>query len=130
MTLSPTILDHASAPNNRRTMKEPSGVGRADLGGRPPEVTIFLRVEGGVIKDASFEAHGCGYTIACCSVLTEIITDKTVEFCKELSRNEICAELGEFPRERQFCVTLALEALQDALSKLCSSPGVIRGAQS
>lgn len=121
MTLSPLILDHASSPTNRRTMKDPSAVGRANLGGRPPEVTIFLRVEGDIIQEASFEAHGCGYTIACCSVLTELITDKSLEFCRRLESRNVRAELGELPRERQFCATLALEALQDALQKLAVS---------
>jgi NifU-like protein involved in Fe-S cluster formation len=120
MTLSPTILDHASSPENRRTMKDPTAIGRANLGGRPPEVTIFLKVEAGIIAEASFEAHGCGYTIACCSVLTELITDKTIEYCRSLKSSDVCAELGELPRERQFCATLALEALQAALENLRS----------
>ena len=129
MPLSPTILDHASSPANRRTMKDPSAIGRANLGGRPPEVAIFLKVEGGVIKEASFEAHGCGYTIACCSVLAELIVEKSVEYCLRLESGDVCAELGELPRERQFCATLALEALQDALRNLVS-PHVSQGEKS
>jgi NifU-like protein involved in Fe-S cluster formation len=129
MTLSSTILDHASAPNNRRAMKDPSAVGRANLGGRPPEVTIFLSVKDGIIKDASFEAHGCGYTIACCSVLMELIANKSVESCWKLGSGDVCAELGELPRERQFCATLALEALQAALENLGSQNPSGRGDQ-
>ena len=115
MSMTSTIFEHASAPQNRRTMERPSTIGRANLGGRPPEVVIYLKLEGNRVVDASFEAHGCGYTIACCSALTELIKNKTTQECLSLQATEICAEIGELPRERQFCATLAVEALQAAL---------------
>lgn len=121
--LPPSVLDHASDPQNRGTMQEPTAVGRANLGGRPPEVILFLKVSADVIERAMFEAHGCGYTIACCSVLTELVSGMKVADCQALSREQIIAELGELPPQRQFCATLAVEALQAALQQLPSVPG-------
>src|SRR5258706_8107240 len=92
-TLPSSILDHATDPQNRRAIQDADAIGRANLGGRPPEVTIFLKVQEGKIENASFEAHGCGYTIACCSVLTELAIGKTPVACLALKAEEICAEL-------------------------------------
>ena len=129
-SLPTAIFDHASDPQNRRTMKEPSALGRANLAGRPPEIIIYLKVAEGMVSDASFEASGCGYTIACCSVLTELAKGKTVEGCKALSAVDIFGEIGELPRERQFCAPLALEALQDAIGRIGSVPEPVRGEPS
>lgn len=129
-SLPAAILDHACDPQNRRTMKEPSVIGRANLGGRPPEIVIYLKVTEGMVSDASFEASGCGYTIACCSVLTELVKEKTVEDCKAVSAIDIFGEIGELPKEKQFCATLAVEALQDALGKVGAAPGSAGGEPS
>jgi NifU-like protein involved in Fe-S cluster formation len=112
------VLDHAASPSHRGTMESPSAVGRANLGGQPPEVIVYLQVTGDAVLRATFEAHGCGYTIACCSVLTEMIAGKSLEFCRTLTPAAILAELGEVPAHRQFCATLAVEALQDAVATL------------
>ena len=117
-TIPETVLDHATGPHNRGTMESPSAVGRANLGGQPPEVIVYLQVAGDTIMRAMFEAHGCGYTIACCSVLTEMVEGKSLAFCRALTPAAILAELGEVPVHRRFCATLAVEALQDAVAKL------------
>ena len=117
-SLSQTVLDHATGPHNRGAMASPSAIGRANLGGQPPEVTVYLQVAGDAVERAKFEARGCGYTIACGSVLTEIVEGKSLEFCQTLTPAAILAELGEIPAHRRFCATLAVEALHDAVAKL------------
>jgi NifU-like protein involved in Fe-S cluster formation len=112
------VFDHAASPSNRGTMESPSAVGKANLGGQPPEVIVYLQVSGDTIVRAMFDAHGCGYTIACCSVLTEIIEGKSVEFCRTLTPAAILAELAAVPAHRQFCAALAVEALQDAVAQV------------
>jgi len=112
------VLDHAASPSNRGTMESPSAVGMANLGGQPPEVIVYLHVSGDTVLRATFEAHGCGYTIACCSVLTEMIEGKSVELCGTLTPAAILAVLGEIPAHRQFCAALAVQALRDAVAKL------------
>jgi NifU-like protein involved in Fe-S cluster formation len=117
-TMPEMVLDHAASPSNRGTMESPSAIGKANLGGQPPEVVVYLQLSGDTIERAMFEAHGCGYTIACCSVLTELIAGKSVEFCRTLTPAAILAELGEVPAHRQFCAALAVEALRDAVANL------------
>ena len=118
MTLLPRpVLDHASDPQNRGSMSDPDAVGRANLGGRPPEVTIFLKMTAARVQRAMFEAHGCAYTIACCSVLSELICGKSVAECRALRPEAILDELVGVPDRRRFCATLAVEALHEALRK-------------
>jgi hypothetical protein len=47
-----------------------------------------------------------------------MIAGKSLEFCRTLTPAAILAELGEVPAHRQFCATLAVEALQDAVATL------------
>ena len=114
--LPQSILDHAQSPHGRGTMPDASATGRASLGGRPPEVTVYLRVAGDRIEQAMFQASGCGYTIACCSVLTELIEGKSRSFAQELTPADVLAQLEDVPPHRQFCAALAIEALQNALA--------------
>lgn len=116
--LSSSIADHAADPRGRGTMPAPSAVGRANLGGRPPEVTVYLKVVAGTVERAMFEAQGCGYTVACCSVLVELVEGKPLSFCRGLAPAEILNALDEVPAHRRFCATLAVEALQDAVARL------------
>lgn len=93
-------------------------MGRASLGGSAPFISVSLKLAGTVVSSARFEAQGCGYTIACCSVLTEIVSGRRVAEVARLVPADILRELAGVPLHRQFCATLAIEALGDALRQL------------
>lgn len=114
-------MNYASDPRNRRTLADADVVGRASMVGQPPVVTVYLKFAVDTINCCTFEAQGCGYTVACCSVLTELVTGRTIADCLLLTPADIFRELGELPSHRRFCATLAIEALQDALRKRPSS---------
>jgi len=71
------ILDHAKRPRNFREM--PAATGRAD-GFNPlcgDKATIFLELEGDVVKDVSFKGAGCSISTASASMMTEALRGKT-----------------------------------------------------
>lgn len=111
-------MEHASDPRNRGPLADADAIGRASLGNSPPYVTVYLKLAGPVVASARFEAQGCGYTIACCSVLTEIVSGRPVAEVAQLASADILRELDGVPLHRQFCATLAIEALEDALRQL------------
>lgn len=118
---SETLMDHYEAPLNRRRMENADTIGMASLDQRPPFVLVFLKAEGELIREATFEAAGCGVTIACGSMLTELVRGKTLKACQALGAQQLSDALEGLPPDKQYCAEVAVTALQDALAKLSQS---------
>lgn len=72
------ILDHGRRPRNFRHQDEPShhAHGHNPLCG--DRVTIFLKLDGDIISDVSFQGKGCAISTASASLMTEILKNRTV----------------------------------------------------
>jgi nitrogen fixation NifU-like protein len=72
------ILDHTKHPRNFREM--PDANRRAD--GHNPlcgdRETVFLKVEGDVVRDVSFKGSGCSISTASASMMTDAVKGRTV----------------------------------------------------
>ena len=115
---SSTLWEHFNSPRNPGEMKSPDAVGRASINGRTPHFTIYLKVADGRVEKATFQTFGCGYSIAACSALTELVTGKVVAECRQLTARQVIQALDGMPAEKQFCAQLAIDALRDALGQL------------
>jgi SUF system NifU family Fe-S assembly protein len=73
------IVDHSKKPRNFRKLPEAtcSADGYNPLCG--DKLKLFLKVEDGVIKDASFEGSGCAISTASASIMTEMLKGQNVE---------------------------------------------------
>jgi NifU-like protein involved in Fe-S cluster formation len=78
-------------------------------------MAIFLRLDGETVAAARFQTYGCGVTIAAGSMLTEMITGRSVGECRGLTAAHLSEALGGFPPDKQHCPVLAVAALRDAL---------------
>ena len=73
------ILDHNKRPRNFRV---PDPVNRRAEGYNPlcgDKITVFLYVEGDVIKDLGFQGSGCAISKASASMMTDALKGKTME---------------------------------------------------
>ena len=71
------ILDHSKRPRNHRAMPEAD---RKAEGYNPlcgDRETVFLDLEGDVLKDVSFQGAGCAISTASASMMTESVKGKT-----------------------------------------------------
>ncbi len=71
------ILDHCKRPRNFREL---SGANRKAEGYNPlcgDRETVYLRLEGGVVRDISFQGAGCAISTASASMMTESVKGKT-----------------------------------------------------
>jgi nitrogen fixation NifU-like protein len=71
------ILDHSKKPRN---FHELQGANRSADGFNPlcgDKATIFVRLEGDVVKDVSFTGKGCSISTASASMMTEALKGKT-----------------------------------------------------
>lgn len=78
------ILDHSKSPRNFQKMEKANRVaeGKNPLCG--DQVTLYLLMEGDVVKDISFQGSGCAISKASASLLTESLKGKTREQVKRL----------------------------------------------
>ena len=71
------ILDHSKRPRNLREI-----VGGCKADGVNPlcgdKATVYLALDGDVVKDASFVGRGCSISTASASMMTEILKGKTI----------------------------------------------------
>lgn len=112
---SPVVAEHFQAPSNRRAMSDPDRVGTAHLEGHPATVTVYLQLDRELVREASFEASGCGVTIACCSMLTELVQGMALTDCRRFSARELIQALEGLPPDKEYCAHVAVNALHRAV---------------
>ena len=71
------ILEHAKSPRNFREMPNANRVAQGRNPNCGDNYTVYLLMEGDVVRDASFQGSGCAISKASASVLTGTIKGKT-----------------------------------------------------
>lgn len=78
------ILDHYKKPRNCRALAEPA----CRVEGYNPlcgdKFTVYLQLDGGRIKDVSFQGAGCAISTASASMMTDMLKGKTVAEAEQL----------------------------------------------
>lgn len=111
---SPEYIDHALRPRNVGSQDNANAYGCV-IAHDGNTMEIWLRVEEDVIAGASFWTEGCGTTIACGSILTEIVRNKSVMQALEIPSEDLNSALGGLPGEGCTCPRLAVDTLRAAL---------------
>jgi len=129
------ILDHGRRPRN---FKRLDGATRSAEGYNPlcgDKVKIYVKMDGDVLEDISFEGAGCAISTASASIMTETLKGKTLEEADELfhafhdlvtgkqaqldapelGKLAVFSGVSEFPI-RVKCATLSWHALRAALN--------------
>ncbi|MGL1835073.1 Fe-S cluster assembly sulfur transfer protein SufU [Rhodocyclaceae bacterium SMB388] len=130
------IFDHNRKPRNFHPMPDADhyAEGHNPLCG--DQLTVYLRIEDGVIAEASFVGHGCAISTASASLMTEAIKGKPVtevealfrdfhamlteaspeqvEAARDFGKLAVFAGVREFPA-RVKCATLAWHTLHNAI---------------
>lgn len=79
-------------------------------------ITLYLKLENDVIKDAKFEYKGCAGTACAGSALTSLLIGKRIEEAWKITKEDVLRELNGLPETH--CAELAVNALRKALEKL------------
>jgi len=129
------ILDHGRRPRNFRALNDAT---RSAEGYNPlcgDKVKIYVKMDGDVVRDISFEGAGCAISTASASIMTETLKGKTRADAEELFQTfhdlvtgqkakvdapelgklEVFSGVSEFPI-RVKCATLSWHTLRAALN--------------
>ena len=114
---SKTFKDHIANPRNAGELSDANATGEETNPVCGDRLRLMLRIRDQRIEAATFLAYGCPPTLVCGSVLTELLTGKTVEEAMLLKRDELVAAVGGLPSRKQHAAALAIEALHSAIDK-------------
>ena len=128
------IIEHSKRPRNFHPMGDAAqrAEGYNPLCG--DTVTVYLTLDGDIVRDASFQGHGCAISTASASVMTELLKGKTRAQAEQifqtfhdlvtgkaqdadpdrLGKLAVFAGVGEFPA-RVKCATLCWHTARAAL---------------
>ena len=129
------ILDHGRRPRNFKRLDDAT---RNAEGYNPlcgDKVRIYVKMDGDIIRDLSFEGSGCAISTASASIMTEtlkgktradaedlfqtfhdLVTGKEAQLdAQELGKLEVFSGVSEFPI-RVKCATLSWHTLRAALN--------------
>ena len=121
-TYSERVIEEYRDPKNIGWMEDPDGTAKFK-GPCGDTMEVHLRVEDGRIKDIRFFTDGCGPSIACGSMLTQMAQGRTLDGAANLSSEELTDALGGLPEESLHCAELAVTTLRKALEDLGRDPG-------
>jgi len=115
MAYSAKVMDHFANPRNVGKLPDASGIGEVGNAKCGDIMKIYLKIEDGIITDATFNTFGCGAAIATSSMATELIKGKTVEQALRLSNRAVVEALDGLPAVKMHCSVLAEEAVRAAI---------------
>lgn len=78
------ILEHSKTPRNKRKIEHPTGKFELFNPSCGDLVIVQYVLEDDIILDVSFEGTGCAISIASASMLTELMTGKTISEANKL----------------------------------------------
>lgn len=128
------IFDHNRHPRNFHAMADASHTadGHNPLCG--DQLTVYARVQDGVVQEASFVGHGCAISTASASLMTEAVKGQSIADVEALFKDmhamlteaqpeerdfgklEVLSGVREFPA-RVKCATLAWHTLHNAITQ-------------
>lgn len=130
------ILEHSKVPRNYRELP---GADRHAEGYNPlcgDRFTVYLKMEGNIIRDVAFQGSGCAISKASASMMTQSVKGKTKEEAaaifdrfhklvtgraatpegQDLGKLSVFSGVSEYP-VRVKCATLAWHTLRAALEE-------------
>jgi nitrogen fixation NifU-like protein len=126
------IMDHNKKPRNFREMLDANHFAHGNNPLCGDALVVFVKMNGDVIEDVSFQGSGCAISVASASLMTETLKGKTIEQAEEiyqqvhkqmtsedadpaiLGKLEVLGGVREFPA-RVKCATLSWHTMHTAM---------------
>jgi nitrogen fixation NifU-like protein len=111
---SSAVIDHATRPRNAGSMNDADAY-TSVLGPCGDSMEMWLKARDGMVQAVTFWTDGCGATIACGSLATEMAKGKTLEEAMKITPQSVANELEGLPKQKFHCSNLGAQALHKAI---------------
>ncbi|MDE1865635.1 MAG: SUF system NifU family Fe-S cluster assembly protein [Candidatus Micrarchaeota archaeon] len=110
------IISHYEHPHNKGKIANAS----VDFHEYNPtcgdDITVYLDIRDGKVRDAKFDGQGCAISMASASMLTDEIKGKSMAELEKTGVKELIELIGIDPGPARLkCATLSLKAIKKAL---------------
>ncbi len=114
---SPAVLDHFEHPRNAGDLAEATRVVEVSNPVCGDFLRLAVRLEAGRVVAARFRTRGCVTSIACSSLLTELLIGRSIEEMDGITADRIAQGLGGLEPATRHAADLARDAVDALLSR-------------
>jgi nitrogen fixation NifU-like protein len=115
---SAQVLDHFQNPRNAGEAENADAVVEVQNPACGDVLRLSMRMEGGRVAEARFQAKGCVPAMACGSRITEMMMGRTVEELLAIRKEEVIESVGGVPAASGHAGQLAVDAVRELVGKL------------
>lgn len=117
---SPAVLDHFKNPRNTGDLPDATAIVEVSNPVCGDVLRLAARIEKSSIAECRFKAQGCVTSVACASILTELLAGRSLDDATHITAMEIANRLGGLEQATFHAAQLAADALIALLAKLPS----------
>jgi nitrogen fixation NifU-like protein len=114
---SAQVLDHFQNPRNAGEAENADAVVEVQNPACGDVLRLSMRMEGGRVAEARFQAKGCVPAMACGSRITEMMMGRTVEELLAIRKEEVIESVGGVPAASGHAGQLAVDAVRELVGK-------------
>lgn len=123
---SKTAVEHMTKPKNLGSLSDADAhVSVSAKDGNNMEMWLVVRDE--KVEQISFRSWGCGVTLACGSLITELVRGKTLDEALSIKPDSLIESLGGLSEDHFQCAELACLALKKVITEYLNLPGKAPG---
>ncbi len=115
---SAQVLDHFEHPRNVGELADPTAAVQVENPACGDVMRLSIKLVHDRISEVRYRVKGCVPAIACGSLLTEVLSGRTLAEAGKLKREELVKALGGLPQASSHASHLAMDALAAVLKKL------------
>lgn len=119
---SPQLIEHFEHPRNVGELPDADARAQVENPACGDIMLLTLKLSDGRIAEARYRTRGCVASIACGSLLTEWLRNKTPAEARALRREEVVAAIGGLSNESLHASHLVMDALNAVLKLLPTLP--------
>jgi nitrogen fixation NifU-like protein len=114
---SARVLEQARNPRNLGCMEAPDA--HAIITGWCGDtMEIYLRLNGGMIQEATFMTDGCDPAVASGNMLTTMVQGMALDEANRIDPQDLLLALDSLPDESAHCAELAVKTLREAIANV------------
>jgi nitrogen fixation NifU-like protein len=117
------VIEHFTQPKNFGRMTDPDGAAMVK-GQCGDTMEMYLKIKDEKISEILFFTDGCGVTVACGSITTELVKGQSINDALRISPADVVDKLHNFLGSNFHCAILAVTTLHKALADYLLKKGL------